>query len=591
MTTPTSNPVPSQAPQDMIFNVEALDVLINGSALTTGKRLGGTAITWAGLTAQFNEQSTELMDGLNAEAAITATGINRAGAEAAEDGAQAANAGAQSALAGAVAAAEMVGDFRLLADAVAGMASQPDNKACTVSADSLANRGYYVNRAGVLVKEGDDTLMAVSARIQKTNRRGWLWLVRDANGRLMVGINRAGRLVLGVGGDIFTAVNTNATTIASILATVRSRTSRAGAILFRLPNGRMPGMFTRNGRFLLGSLDVKAVLTALMATVAGSSTAIAGNTADIAAVRGLVVPGKNILVVGDSLSADSFSWARTMSTVLTDTARVTLSLAVGGQTASQQAGRLGAIPFLITAQNNTILASGPTVVTASQMLMYDGALDTIHSITVGSTTWKARLAGILGTFSSTAGFDSNGQPNATVFTPDAGQITVDTLINPRTPTEAVVPVGHEYDLLLVGIGRNDWGTDNVPRRIEIVKRAILAIRDHFQLTAQRRMLVVTPPNRYKNPSTGTVYDEGSGSATFTFFTSLETWAQQTFGEMAVLSRLELMRHADLGNADDVAAVAAGCVPPSLTSDGLHWTATGHTYVRAPGAAVLNRKGW
>lgn len=87
MTTPTSNPVPSQAPQDMVFNVEALDVLINGSALTAAKRLGGTAITWAGLTTQFTDQAAELMAGLNAEVAITETGANRAGAEAAFAGA------------------------------------------------------------------------------------------------------------------------------------------------------------------------------------------------------------------------------------------------------------------------------------------------------------------------------------------------------------------------------------------------------------------------------------------------------------------------------------------------------------------------
>lgn len=75
---PTANPVPSLAPSDMLFNVSTLDSLINGNLLVMPKRLGGTILTWAGLTAQFNGQSEALLAGLNEAAAITETAQNRA---------------------------------------------------------------------------------------------------------------------------------------------------------------------------------------------------------------------------------------------------------------------------------------------------------------------------------------------------------------------------------------------------------------------------------------------------------------------------------------------------------------------------------
>lgn len=51
MTTPTTNPVPSTAPQDLLFNAEKLDQAVNSSALTYIDRLGVTRKSLAGLSA------------------------------------------------------------------------------------------------------------------------------------------------------------------------------------------------------------------------------------------------------------------------------------------------------------------------------------------------------------------------------------------------------------------------------------------------------------------------------------------------------------------------------------------------------------
>lgn len=56
MTTPSGDPVPSKKPQDLQFNAETLDTIVNGTALTTPKRLGGDLKTWAGIAADIDDR-------------------------------------------------------------------------------------------------------------------------------------------------------------------------------------------------------------------------------------------------------------------------------------------------------------------------------------------------------------------------------------------------------------------------------------------------------------------------------------------------------------------------------------------------------
>lgn len=49
---PTTNPVPSADPSDLLFNAQKLDEVVNGAALSYTDRLGVTRLTWAGIAAQ-----------------------------------------------------------------------------------------------------------------------------------------------------------------------------------------------------------------------------------------------------------------------------------------------------------------------------------------------------------------------------------------------------------------------------------------------------------------------------------------------------------------------------------------------------------
>ncbi|WPB58651.1 hypothetical protein [Xylophilus sp. GOD-11R] len=58
MTTPTSAPVPSTSPTDLLFNAEKLDQAINSAALNFVDRLGRARHTWSGLEAQVDLEAT-----------------------------------------------------------------------------------------------------------------------------------------------------------------------------------------------------------------------------------------------------------------------------------------------------------------------------------------------------------------------------------------------------------------------------------------------------------------------------------------------------------------------------------------------------
>lgn len=93
MVTPTNNPVPSQAPQDLLFNAERLDEVLNSTAETIFDRNGTQRRTLAGLSAEFpNAQANAAQAASSAAAAGQSAGIagaSRVAAESARDAAYA----------------------------------------------------------------------------------------------------------------------------------------------------------------------------------------------------------------------------------------------------------------------------------------------------------------------------------------------------------------------------------------------------------------------------------------------------------------------------------------------------------------------
>ena len=154
--TPTTDPVPSSLPQNLLFNAEKTDEMLNSNALTFTDRLGVVRLTAKGIAA-----------GLAAAAVETATYQNLVGSQAARGGAETAQAGAVAAQSGAIGAAESVGTFTTLALANAALASIPADRGVFVTADG-ANSGFYAKRSGVLVRESVNTVVAIGEQINPT---------------------------------------------------------------------------------------------------------------------------------------------------------------------------------------------------------------------------------------------------------------------------------------------------------------------------------------------------------------------------------------------------------------------------------------
>jgi hypothetical protein len=323
--------------------------------------------------------------------------------------------------------------------------------------------------------------------------------------------------------------------------------------------GRVPFGVTRAGRPKLLGRDVVSEIDAL------KSGAVSNQ---------YISPSINIITPGDSLTNGAYSqvtWREALPNLLTTKGRTVTNAAVGGMTSTQIAARIGAYKALLTAANNTLLASGATTITSTLSFSADsGKLETVYPMSSqSSSTIRGYLNNVLGTLQRGATDD------ALTFLPDKGQLTADISVPTNMPFEPILFAGHDFDLVVVGLGRNNMS------KTESVKRDLLAVRD-WQKTIERRVIVITPPN-----GTG----EGVGTAVYNYCVAIEQWAQQTFGECAVLSRQILMAHPDPANAQDATDVAAGIVPSSLRMDTVHWTTAGHALIAQAVAAIINRKGW
>lgn len=306
--------------------------------------------------------------------------------------------------------------------------------------------------------------------------------------------------------------------------------------------------------------------------------AAAGGSAltQISALRAMVIPSPNLIGIGDSLTAYSGSWFRQLGGLANVSS---IYFAVGGMQSSEIVGRIGARPFLVTVQSNTILASGATTIIACGMYDSDGTFRAQYPINNQGPTFKLRLDGILGTFSS-ATYDSSGKPTALVFTPDAGQISSNRTVIPEVETSAADAEAYRGWTICACFGENELAyPDAVIENMKALRR--------WALASQVRILFVAPPSG----TVGGVTYGLSNPTAFTRLRKIELAAQDLFVEASIVSRTFLMRYGD-GSTADNNAISDGRVPPSMTSDGLHWIpATSHLYIAQEALRKLKRLGW
>lgn len=266
------------------------------------------------------------------------------------------------------------------------------------------------------------------------------------------------------------------------------------------------------------------------------------------------------VAAGDSLTAGAGGGGTTYPGVLaTALGKSVLNQGVGGETAPEIAGRLGAAPVTVTVPGGSIPATGPVTVVPSP------SIPTAQGVPI----W-GRLAGIPGvltlsggtiTFTrSEAGSGSTAVSGALTFVPDlAGPLS--------------------YYSRLIWVGRNGVGGGNMQ-----VAPAARALADQCRTG---RYLVLSVIN-----GTG----EGTGTSGHSNVTIINGTLIDAFGDRY----LDIRRHLiDNGlslagitpTTQDNADVAADTVPVSLRTDNIHLTAAGYTVVANAVRTKLQALGW
>jgi len=440
---------------------------------------------------------------------------------------------------------------------------------------------YYKATAGAtsLTKSPYDPLTQskeyVNIRMILSESKGAFELT-DPNGRFVIYIKRDGTIFT-KHGDL-TVVQSFIKQNQSALLKLLTYDLTNSAMLSQLVNDRSKDYF----RITAGDRSVLRILSdaSLQVGTLNLTRAIKTLMVDVENLQsnGLqnkwITPNKNLVAVGDSLTAYAHEWFANLNTYLTDKNRAYTNHAVGGDKSTQQALKFGAGNYLLTLENQKIKASGSTNITGTFVRYADKSivLDTMLS-SQSSKTIMGSIAGVKGVINATY---SGSTLTALTFTPAVAP-SVDVPVYDYTP---FIPAALEVDkfkTFAIAIGRNNLSQ---PERI---KQDILAMID-AQATTEKRFFVVTPPSK-----TYSVSSKDSAEIMANIF-DIERWAMENFGERAIISRQILMRHGD-GSATDNLDIANNCVPTSCTEDGLHWTATANTYIAQEVANLINSKGW
>ena len=461
-----------------------------------------------------------------------------------------------------------------------------DSKKTTIPANSVViideagvNQGANTWDGTTLTKSAYDPLEQskeyVNIRMILSESKGAFELT-DPNGRFVIYIKRDGTIFT-KHGDL-TVVQSFIKQNQSALLKLLTYDLTNSAMLSQLANDRSKDYFriTAGGRSVLrilndaslqvGNLNLTRAIKTLMVDVENLQSNGLQNK--------WITPNKNLVAVGDSLTAYAHEWFANLNTYLTDKNRAYTNHAVGGDKSTQQALKFGAGNYLLTLENQKIKASGSTNITGTFVRYVDKSIvtDTMLS-SQSSKTIAGSIAGIKGVINATY---SGSTLTALTFTPDVAP-SADVPVYDYTP---FIPAALEVDkfkTFAIAIGRNNLSQ---PERI---KQDILAMID-AQATIEKRFFVITPP-----PKAYSDANRDSAEIMANIF-DIERWAMENFGERAIVSRQILMRHGD-GSATDNLDIANNRVPTSCTEDGLHWTATANTYIAQEVANLINSKGW
>lgn len=272
-----------------------------------------------------------------------------------------------------------------------------------------------------------------------------------------------------------------------------------------------------------------------------------------------VLPALAGFVLGDSMSSGTVTSA--ISAALGG--RQFDTLAKGGTTAATMAVAMGASPLLVTLSGDAIPASGGVAVTAkNQNILYSGGTYT--------GTANVAISGVPGVLSTDASgnwtFTRTAPGSVVAISPNTQAV-----LDPAVGT-AFIPATSAYRnrTAILRLGRNgarDTRANRVANTLEPLRKVV-----DFLTPRVKHIVVVSPYNgRAKDYSSGLDH-EASGTAAYVQMMTLIEEMRREFGPLFLDMRTAAVKNAiyDLGltpTADDLADMAADCIPRQLFSSG------------------------
>jgi len=269
----------------------------------------------------------------------------------------------------------------------------------------------------------------------------------------------------------------------------------------------------------------------------------------------------NLYCIGDSLTAGAgpTPWPTMLLTSLPG--RIISNTAIGGQTSTHIAARMGAKHSLLTLAGNQIPASGPVAVS---------------SLSIDLLNRDGVLIEKPGSISGIPGLLSKSVANAYTFTRTTAGSVVN--VTPKTPFTPNI-YGGDFDVVLIFIGTNNT---SVPYEVIADIEAVVTMLKPIE----KRFLILTPTNG----GTITPGVAAPQAATVANIEIIENYCTEKYGDN-VLKLREWSWQFSSGSADDISDVANGTVPRSLRIDTVHYTEAHNTNLAALVTETITRKGW
>lgn len=297
-----------------------------------------------------------------------------------------------------------------------------------------------------------------------------------------------------------------------------------------------------------------------------------------------LLPNQDIVAWGDSMTVGIGGGSTNYpSTLAAELGRTVYNRGVGSQNAKQIAVRQGGVNLLVTIANNEIPASGSVAVT-----------DKIPNILpfITSNTVRVTIAGVSGLITTdtsgnwtftrdSAGTATSVAPNsialitgATTFVPD---------IQPRRNNTCIIWAGRNG---ITGNGRS---------AIIECRDSIISMVQYLKPLSKRVLVVSVCNGRRLSGSNGSIY-EPSGTSRYNDIMVINRELYETFRESYVDLRYYMVNHAiyDAGltpTSSDLEDMAADCIPTTLMSDDVHFTAAAYIVAGKFLARQIKARGW